>query len=139
MKNTLMLALCLSVFTVAGASAQTTSPEKPIKQRWEQRAAVTPEERAERQTRRLTKHLALTPDQQYTVASINLKYAKQVQTLVRDRERSPERRKQLGDLRRNKESELKQVFSVEQYKQYVALREENRARKQHARGRRGNS
>ncbi len=139
MKNTLMLALCLSVFTFAEASAQTTPTDKPAKHRREHQAALTPEQQAERQTRRLTKHLSLTPDQQTAVAAINLKYAKQMQTLKNDGERSPDRRKQLGDLRRSKEGELKQVFSAEQYKQYVALREENRQKRQHARGRRSNS
>ena len=139
MKNTLMLALCLSDLTFVEASAQTAPADKPIRPREEQRTALTPEQRAERQTQRLTKGLSLTPDQQTAVAAINLKYAKQMQTLMRDQGKGPDRRKQVGDLRRSREAEHKQVFSAEQYKQYVALREENRQKRQHVRGRRGNS
>ncbi len=139
MKSTILFALCLSVFTFAGAAAQTASPDPSTRPRREHRAALTPEQRAERQTQRMTKHLSLTPDQQKAVAAINLKYARQVQTLRTEGQPSPDRRKQFGALRRSKEGELKQVFNAEQYKQFVALREAQREKRQHARGRRGNS
>ena len=140
MKKMIMLALCLTAFAFAGASAQTTpADQSTTKPRREQRAALTPEQRAERQTRHLTRQLSLTRDQQTAVAAINLKYAKQVQTLRGEGERSDNKRKQLGDLMRSKDGELKQVFTEAQYKQYTALRAEVREKRQQGRGRRAHS
>ncbi|RIV17800.1 DUF4890 domain-containing protein [Fibrisoma montanum] len=138
MKRNLFLALFVATFTFVQACAQTTPSDEPTMARREQRAAMTPEQRADRQTKQMAKRFALSSDQQTAVAEINLKYAKQMQTLA-DGERSREKMKQARDLMASKDEELKKVFSADQYKQYVELRDTQRDRMKQNRGRRANS
>ena len=142
MKRNLFLALFVATFTFVQACAQTTPSDEPTMSRREYgraAAAMNPEQLADRQTKRMTKQFSLSSDQQTAVAVINLKYAKQMQTLLKETEQNQAKRKEIRDLMVSKDEELKKVFSADQYKQYVELRDTQRDRMKQARGRRANS
>ena len=137
MKRSAIFALVASAFMFVQASAQTTTPSADVQpNRRERMANTTPEQRAERQTQQMKKRLSLKPDQETAVASINLKYAQQMRTLVVDGERNRETMKQVRSLMSSKDDELKKVLDKDQYKQYE---DQKAAQKDHMKQGRRNS
>lgn len=134
MKRNLIFALLIAAFAFVQASAQTTPSTETRANRREKMANSTPEQRAQRQTEQMKKQLNLSAEQETAVASINLKYAQQAQTLMDGGERSRESMKQVRTMMTSKDEELKKVFSEEQYKQYDAFKD---ARKDQAKRNRG--
>ena len=83
-----------------------------------QTKSFTPEERAQKWDDWMKKELAITPDQEAGVHSINLKYA-QMNEQLKDSEAN--RRSKFQEVKANengKENELKQVLTKEQFKSY---------------------
>lgn len=86
----------------------------------------TPEERAEIQTKRLTKALTLTEEQQSQVKSIALTQAQEMDGLIAKHKESGEKgafREEAETLTSQTDAALKGVFTPEQYEQYVTLKE----------------
>ncbi|GAB4032291.1 hypothetical protein [Spirosoma gilvum] len=93
----------------------------------QQRQMGTPEERASRQTARMKEVLKLSTEQETSVADINLKYAKQVQSLMETGGRNLKTMREARSIMKSKDKEMKDVLNKEQYKQYEALRDEMRS------------
>ncbi len=85
----------------------------------------TPEEFANRQTKQMTELLSLSEKQQEQVAALNLKYAKkrdeQRKEAVGDREAMREKMK---TMRTERQKELKEILSEEQYNKYIEFEKE---------------
>ncbi|MBC3788863.1 hypothetical protein [Spirosoma utsteinense] len=136
MKRNLIFALLIAAFAFVQASAQPTPTTETRANRREKMANSTPEQRAQRQTEQMKKQLDLSAQQETAVASINLKYAQQAQTLMDAAERSRESIKQVRTMMTSKDEELKKVFSEEQYKQYDAFKDARKGQAKRNRGQR---
>jgi hypothetical protein len=90
----------------------------------------TPEERATRLTEMMKEQLKLTAAQEPKVSAINLKYAKKNQE-VRAIADTAQRRKTAIANESARDGELKGVFTASQYKEYLKLKEEMKARRRH--------
>lgn len=92
----------------------------------QQRQIGTPEERASRQTARMKETLQLSPDQESSVAAINLNYAKQAQSLLETGGRNLKTAREARSMMKRKDDELEKVLSKDQFKQYQDIKEEMR-------------
>ncbi|MBC8151608.1 MAG: hypothetical protein H7Z72_01720 [Bacteroidetes bacterium] len=140
MKTNATLALLFAAFVSVQACAQTVPANEPTSttSRREKLANTTPEQRAERQTAQMKKQLSLTAEQETTVASINLKYAQQMQSVLETGERNRQTMNQVREMTSSKDADLKKVLDENQYKQYEAFKDEQKDRMKQARGRRNN-
>lgn len=140
MKNNPIFVLIAFTFITLQACAQTMPSNEPTNalSRREQLANTTPEQRAERQTALMKKQLSLTPEQETAVATINLKYAQQMQSVIETGGRNRNTLKQVRDINDSKDAELKKLFDKDQYKQYEAFKDAQRDRLKQARGQRMN-
>ena len=84
----------------------------------------TPEERATRQTTRMKEELKLSADQENSVADINLKYAKQVQSIIETGGRNLKTARAAKSVMKSKDKELKEVLNKDQFSQYQTIKEE---------------
>jgi hypothetical protein len=87
---------------------------------------TTPEERAEVQTAFLKSKLGLTTDQATKVADINLRYAQKMDPIIKGSSGLLMKRRQMQEVNREKEAELKQALSAEQFQKYLDSKEEMR-------------
>lgn len=87
----------------------------------------TPQERAKFQTEMMKSKLGLDSMQASQVEAINLKYALKNEPILKSDNSKLSKFKQLRSLQKEKESELKKVFTSEQYKQYQDFKEEMKA------------
>lgn len=113
----LMMIVALAALT-AGAQAQ-------------EKVRKTPQERADAQTSRMTKELALTKEQAIKVEAINLKYAQEAEALRAEREAQREAMRKGGKgkaMHTAHEEELKAVLTAEQFAQWQAKKEELKAK-----------
>lgn len=92
--------------------------------------SATPEERATRLTDMMKEQLKLTAAQEPKVSAINLKYAKKNQE-VRAIADTAQRRKTATANETARDGELKAVFTASQFKEYLKLKEEMKARRHH--------
>ncbi|MDJ1481016.1 hypothetical protein QNI16_11025 [Cytophagaceae bacterium YF14B1] len=91
----------------------------------QQRMPRTPEQRAEMQTKRLTKEITLTADQQTQVKNILLSRAIKVDSLRADQTMDKSQRmQQLKAIKDEGDVSIQKVLSPEQYKKYLDLQEE---------------
>jgi Spy/CpxP family protein refolding chaperone len=93
---------------------------------------MTPEQRAKRITGMMKENLSLSAAQETKVEAINLKYAKK-NDQTRNIADTTVRRKTLAEDNKKKDAELKLVLTPEQYKQYLKLVEEMKARRREGR------
>ncbi|QDK81062.1 hypothetical protein EXU85_21590 [Spirosoma sp. KCTC 42546] len=84
----------------------------------------TSEERATRQTARMKETLKLSPEQETSVSDINLKYAKQMQSVIETGGRNLKTAREAKSIMKNKDKELKEVLDKDQFKQYLTIKEE---------------
>ena len=84
----------------------------------------TPEERATRQTTRMKEALKLSPEQETSVSDINLKYAKQMQSVIETGGRNLKTAREAKSIMKSKDKELKAVLDKDQFKQYLTIKEE---------------
>ncbi|GAB3709800.1 hypothetical protein GCM10027592_46290 [Spirosoma flavus] len=112
--NVSTLILCISLFFIATISSA------------QQRQVGTPEERANWQTIRMKEALNLSPDQEKSVSEINLKYAQQAQPLLENGGRNLKTLREARSIMKNKNKDMKDVLTSDQFKQYQAIREEMR-------------
>lgn len=86
----------------------------------------TPEQRAQFQTEMMTSKLKLNTDQQTKVQAINLKYAKKMEPIIKGDAGRFQKFKQAKALLKDKDNELKAVFTADQFKQYLDFEAEMR-------------
>jgi hypothetical protein len=113
----LMMIVAFAALT-AGAQAQ-------------DKARMTPEQRAQMQTGRMTTELKLNTEQAAKVETINLKFAEQAEALRAEREAAREAMHKEGKgqaMRDAHEAELKGVLTEEQFAKWKAKREEMKAK-----------
>jgi periplasmic protein CpxP/Spy len=119
--NTLVCSAVFGLFTlsVVPVVAQSDAARPP-------RAQKAPEERADDMTRRMTRDLVLTPEQQPKVAALNEKLAKDLKAL-RDAGKAAkgQRRGQAEEIRTNYETSLKATLTPEQYATHEKRRAQN--------------
>ncbi|KAA9339076.1 hypothetical protein F0P96_00100 [Hymenobacter busanensis] len=88
----------------------------------------TPEQRADMQTQRLTKQLALSAEQQNQVRTIALAQANEMEAMRGQRPTDDAGRQAMGQKMREAQArydeQLKAVFTAEQYTKYAQLRED---------------
>lgn len=140
MKNNPIFLLLVFTFIAFQACAQTVPTDEPTStlSRRHQLANTTPEQRADRQTALMKNQLSLTPEQETAVAAINLKYARQMQSVIETGGRNRNTLRQVRDINDNKDADLKKVFDKDQYKQYEAFKDAQKDRLKQARGQRMN-
>ena len=96
-------------------------------------ALASPEERAQMQTAIMTEVLTLTEDQVLLVEDINLKYSEKVEEIRKEDTNRREKFKAVRQLMKEKDAELKKVFTETQYSVYqekkAALREKIKERR----------
>ena len=90
---------------------------------------ATPEERGKRQTELMKEKLNLTAAQEPKVDAINMKYARKMEDSRKTTDTAA-RRKTFELLNKQKDAELKGVFTPDQFKAYQKLMEELKARRQ---------
>jgi hypothetical protein len=88
------------------------------------RKNTTPEQRAEHQTRQLTKQLGLSTEQSQRLQALNLRWAQTMNSLRTEGAR-PERGS-LRAMQQSHEADLKAVLTPEQWTTYERLRAERR-------------
>jgi hypothetical protein len=84
---------------------------------------TTPEQRAALQTSYMKENLALAEDQTPKVQEINLKYARKMQDAYNSTERKFQKLKQMKSINQQKDGEMKNVLSAEQYETYEKNKE----------------
>jgi hypothetical protein len=121
MKKMLVL-LAAFTLTVGAASAQTQAA-KPAQGRTQrgQMANMTPEQRAEVQTKRLSTYLALNTDQTEKLRKLNLAQAQKMQTL---RDKNAANRQEAKAARDQHQAQLKAILTADQYAKYDQQRTE---------------
>ncbi len=80
----------------------------------------TPEERAQNQTKWMQNNLALTQDQNTRVYDIILHYAREADNTNTNTPPGSEKKLEKRDIMRDKDAELKQVLTGEQFQKYQA-------------------
>jgi hypothetical protein len=94
----------------------------------------TPEQRAQFQTEMMTDKLKLSADQTAKVQAINLKYAQKMEPIIKSDAGRFSKFKQAKALLKDKDAELKGVFTADQFKQYqdfeVEMRNKMKERKE---------
>lgn len=84
----------------------------------------TPEERAQFQTNLMKSKLNLDSGQVTQLQAINLKYALKTDPIIKSDAGKFSRFRQIKALQKEKDEELKKIFTAEQYKQYEAFKTE---------------
>ncbi|MDQ2769657.1 MAG: DUF4890 domain-containing protein [Bacteroidota bacterium] len=127
MKKFLFPLLAIAAFTVGTAAAQTTAPANAETMNMparEGRMQGNPDEMAKRQGERLSKELALTPDQTTKVQQILLARGQEMQAMrgqARDASNRGQMRDQMQASRAKYDAQFKEVLSPDQYTKYTAM------------------
>jgi hypothetical protein len=87
---------------------------------------TTPEQRAKAQTDLMKAKLSLTSGQAGKVADLNLKYAKKMEPVIKGSAGPFMKMREVKQINQEKEAELKQILSPEQFEKFLAAREEMR-------------
>jgi len=87
---------------------------------------IPSEERAPAQEDFLVEKLSLTAEQREQVGQISRKYAREVDSILLSDDWRSKKARRFKSAMKNKDRELKTVFSKEQYKMYGQIREELR-------------
>jgi periplasmic protein CpxP/Spy len=89
----------------------------------------TPEERAEHQSQRLTKELSLSADQTSKVKAVLLQKDQQEETIRNKYANATDKKgehTEMKTLREQKEAELKQIFTPDQFTKYEAMKKQHK-------------
>ncbi|WP_295795765.1 hypothetical protein [Mucilaginibacter sp.] len=89
---------------------------------------ATPEQRAQMQTGMMKSKLKLDTNQVLKVQAINLKYAHKFEPIIKGSDGRMKKMKEAMSLQKQKDAELKQVFTTEQYKQYQDFEQEMKSK-----------
>ena len=125
----LSTALSLLTLTITPTLAQTTAPATAVRpdHRGEM-AHRSPDEKAAAMTKRMTRELTLTPDQQTKVAALNTQLAADLGQLraagKAERAERTERRDKMQAIRTSYDTNLKAALTADQYARYEKERNE---------------
>jgi hypothetical protein len=100
-----------------------------------QRGGRSPEDRAEKMTTHLTEKLSLSEEQATEVKALFLNSMKEGREKAEQASNREERIALRKEQQRTMEEELKSLLSEEQFKDYLALKEDMHERRGHRRGR----
>jgi protein-disulfide isomerase len=116
MKKLLLIgAICL--FSLMGAAAQRPGDRQP----------KTPEQRAQAQTRHLSKQLALSPDQQAKVQSVLVEKTTQMEAVRTDGTLGKtDRMQRMKALKAETDSAMQITLTPDQYQRYLQMQQERR-------------
>lgn len=89
---------------------------------------ATPEQRAQVQTNMMKSKLKLDTGQILKVQAINLKYAQKFEPIIKGSDGRMKKMREAMSLQKQKDAELKQVFTTEQYKQYQDFEQEMKSK-----------
>jgi hypothetical protein len=90
---------------------------------------VSPEKIAQKQTEMQTRKLELNKEQASKLKAINMKYTQQMQGEMKKRRQNQKASfEQLKELNASQNEEVKAILSEEQYKKYLTLKKQNRAK-----------
>lgn len=126
-----MRLFCIITFLVSmalmpsGCGSRSTSRRSEMKNLIQE---IPAEERSSVQEDFLAEALSLTPEQREEVGQINRKYAREVDSILLSDDWRSKKARRFKSAMRNKDRELKKVFSKEQYKMYGQIREELKQR-----------
>jgi hypothetical protein len=87
---------------------------------------TTPEQRATLQTDLMKARLDLTADEEPKIAALNLKYAQKMDPIIKSSAGMFSKMRDMRALNAQKEAELKQLLSKDQFTAYLAAREDIR-------------
>jgi Spy/CpxP family protein refolding chaperone len=87
---------------------------------------TTPEERAAELTGLMKKELGLTPEQASKVEALNLKYAKEMEPILKGSDGPFKKMRRAREINEAKEAELQQLLTPEQLTKYQAAKGEMR-------------
>ena len=123
MKNLLRIswAIGLAGWLMAGLSCAGRKPAESVTSRRDQFVNSTPDERAERLTRQMTRQLSLSVSQASAVAAVNLTFARRMQPMIDVGTRDRTSLQQLRQINQDKETDLKAILDARQYEQYRAM------------------
>ncbi|TMA53751.1 MAG: hypothetical protein E6J71_23900 [Deltaproteobacteria bacterium] len=99
---------------------------------------TTPAERAKAQNAMMRSRLGLTDEQASRVAALNQKYAEKMEPVIKGSSGPLVKMREVKEIEQQKEAELKQVLSPEQFEKFLAAKDqmreelEQRIRKQRA-------
>jgi hypothetical protein len=115
-KQIKLVTACIAIisFSIVGAKAQDMSALKD----------KTPEQRAQMQTTLMKTKLQLDSVQSGKVQAINLKYAQKLDPVLKGDGTKFKRMREAMSIQKDKDAELKKVFTADQYKQYQAFEDE---------------
>ncbi|TAE30222.1 MAG: hypothetical protein EAZ91_10875 [Cytophagales bacterium] len=132
--KTIRLAVFILGTLIALQAAAQNNPRPGRADRREQLMNSTPEERANRQTQQMKKELALTAEQEKSIAVINLNYARQMQPVIDQVKRDRTTMKQVRQMNNAKEKDLRKVLTDKQFLDYESHKDERRERMKERRG-----
>ena len=138
----LSTALSLLTLTTPPPLAQTTAPAAAVRPAHRgEMAHRSPDEKAAAMTKRMTRELTLTTDQQTKVAALNTQLAADLGQLraagKAERAERAERREKVQTIRTSHDANLKAVLTADQYARYEKERNEREEKmKAHAAARR---
>jgi hypothetical protein len=89
---------------------------------------ATPAQRAQMQTSLMKSKLKLDTNQVLKVQVINLKYAQKFEPIIKGSDGRMKKAREAIALQKQKDAELKQVFTTEQYKQYQDFEQEMKSK-----------
>ncbi|MDQ3292625.1 MAG: DUF4890 domain-containing protein [Bacteroidota bacterium] len=130
-----LIAIAFGLFAVSATYAQTDNQANNEQQSFK-RERATPEDRASRQTKMMSKSLGLTADQETKLQALNLKRINDMQA-AREKlnnnggSQNNSFSKEAKTLRDSYETQLKTILTPEQYTKYQSQREEKRGGKDH--------
>lgn len=110
-----LVSFCFMMLMIQSASAQNMAQSLKDK---------TPEQRAQIQTGMMKTKLKLDSAQVLKVQDINLKYAQKLDPVIKGDGGKLSKFRQLKSIQKDKEKELKAVFTASQFKQYQQLQAE---------------
>lgn len=84
---------------------------------------TTPQQRAQELTGIMKKELGLTPEQLDKVEALNLKYATKMEPVIKGSEGPFRKMRQAREINEEKEAELQQLLTPEQFNKYKAEKE----------------
>jgi hypothetical protein len=87
---------------------------------------TTPAERAKAQTAMMKMKLGLTDDQVSKIGALNLKYAEQMDPIIKGSEGPMMKMRDFRNVEEQKEAELKGLLSPDQFQKFQAMKEEMR-------------
>lgn len=125
MKLAYLTVSILMIAVLCGCGGNSTSKRAEMKNFIEEAPA---HQRASAQDDFLAQALSLTPEQSEQVGRINRKYALEVDSIVSSNDWRSRKARRFRAAMKNKDRELKKVFSKEQYKKYEQIRDEMRRR-----------